>query len=239
MIVLELKKEKRTGLVAILFITGIVGALYVLLNYKIRGNTLLSMPLDPMDVLLTQLYGMIMVINMFAIVIATSIAYNMEFSGLAIKKMYVLPISMWKVFIAKFLIITSTFFVAIVIQNSALMWIGISELGSDKFDMGVFLMFVLYSYITSLPVISFMLMTSSVFESIWVTIGIGVAGFLSAVALQGSEAKSVLCHPFIVMFKPAIAMTAKSDLVVIAIAILENIVFFVIGIVIAEYKKSD
>lgn len=239
MIALELKKEKRTGLVAILFITGIVGALYVLLNYKIRGNTLLSMPLDPMDVLLTQLYGMIMVINMFAIVIATSIAYNMEFSGLAIKKMYVLPISMWKVFVAKFLIITSTFFVAVVIQNSALMWIGISKLGSDKFDMGVFLMFVLYSYITSLPVISFMLMIASLFENLWVTIGIGVAGFLSAVALQADNAKYFLTHPFIVMFKPAVAMTAKSDLVVILTAIVETIVFFAIGIVISENKKTD
>lgn len=239
MIALELKKEKRTGLVAILFITGIVGALYVLLNYKIRGNTLLNMPLDPMDVLLTQLYGMIMVINMFAIVIATSIAYNMEFSGFAIKKMYVLPISMWKVFVAKFLIITSTFFVAVVIQNSALMWIGISKLGSDKFDMGVLLMFVLYSYITSLPVISFMLMIASLFENLWVTIGIGVAGFLSAVALQADNAKYFLTHPFIVMFKPAVAMTAKSDLVVILTAIVETIVFFAIGIVISENKKTD
>ena len=34
-------------------------------------------------------------------------------------------------------------------------------------------------------------------------------------------------------------MTAKSDLVVIAIVILETLVFFVIGIVIAENKKSD
>ena len=239
MIALELKKEKRTGLVAILFLTGIIGALYVFLNYKIRGNTLLNMPLDPMDVLLTQLYGMIMVLNMFAIVIATSIAYNMEFSGFAIKKMYVLPISMWKVFVAKFLIITSVFFIAIVIQNAALMWIGISKLGSDKFDMGVFLMFVLYSYITSLPVISFMLMIASLFENLWVTIGIGVAGFLSAVALQGDNAKYVLSHPFIVMFKPAIAMTAKSDLAVMLIAIFETIVFFAIGVVIAENKKSE
>ncbi|MBP5597094.1 MAG: ABC transporter permease [Pseudobutyrivibrio sp.] len=239
MIALELKKEKRTGLVAILFLTGIIGALYVFLNYKIRGNTLLNMPLDPMDVLLTQLYGMIMVLNMFAIVIATSIAYNMEFSGFAIKKMYVLPISMWKVFVAKFLIITSVFFIAIVIQNAALMCIGISKLGSDKFDMGVFLMFVLYSYITSLPVISFMLMIASLFENLWVTIGIGVAGFLSAVALQSDHAIYILSHPFIVMFKPAVAMTAKSDLAVALIAIFETVVFFVIGIVIAENKKSD
>ena len=84
-----------------------------------------------------------------------------------------------------------------------------------------------------------MLMIASLFENLWVTIGIGVAGFLSAVALQGDNAKYVLSHPFIVMFKPAIAMTAKSDLAVMLIAIFETIVFFAIGVVIAENKKSE
>ncbi len=239
MIALELKKEKRTGLITILFVTGILGALYVLLNYKIRGNTLLNMPLDPMDVLLTQLYGMIMVLNMFAIVIATSIAYNMEFSGFAIKKMYVLPISMWKIYVSKFLIIISAFLVAVVIQNTALLWIGVNKLEANSFDNGVFFMFVLYSYITSLPVVSFMLMISSVFENLWVTIGIGVAGFLSAVALQSESLNFLMIHPFIVMFKPAVAMTAKMDVDVALLAVIETMVFFSIGIVISGNKKID
>ena len=34
-----------------------------------------------MDVLLTQLYGMIMVLNMFGIVVAACMVYNMEFKG--------------------------------------------------------------------------------------------------------------------------------------------------------------
>ena len=36
-----------------------------------RKDTLLNLPLAPMDVLLTQLYGMIMVLNLFGIVVAT------------------------------------------------------------------------------------------------------------------------------------------------------------------------
>ena len=43
-----------------------------------------------MDVLLTQLYGMIMILNLFGIVVASCMVYNMEFKGSAIKKMYML-----------------------------------------------------------------------------------------------------------------------------------------------------
>ena len=58
-----------------------------------RKDTLLNLPLAPMDVLLTQLYGMIMVLNLFGIVVATCMIYNMEFKGSAVKKMYMLPVS--------------------------------------------------------------------------------------------------------------------------------------------------
>ena len=59
-----------------------------------------------MDVLLTQLYGMIMVLNMFGIVVAACMVYNMEFKGTAIKKMYMLPISVPKMYLCKFFILT-------------------------------------------------------------------------------------------------------------------------------------
>lgn len=64
----ELKKEKRTGSIPVLLIAGILGAGYAFLNFLFRRDTLLSLPLAPMDVLLTQLYGVIMILNMFSIV---------------------------------------------------------------------------------------------------------------------------------------------------------------------------
>ena len=36
-----------------------------------------------------------------------------------------------------------------------------------------------YSFLTSMPVLSFMLLISARFENMWVPLGIGVAGFLS------------------------------------------------------------
>ena len=59
----ELKKEKRTGVILLMPAVGILGAAYAFLNFMVRKETLLHLPLAPMDVLLTQLYGMIMKIG--------------------------------------------------------------------------------------------------------------------------------------------------------------------------------
>ena len=83
---IELKKCKRTGILEVLPIIGLLGALYAFANFIVRKDVLLNLPLPPMDVLLTQLYGMIMILNMFGIIVATTLTYNIEFQGNAIKK---------------------------------------------------------------------------------------------------------------------------------------------------------
>ena len=84
--IIELRKEKRTGIIPFMLVVGILGAAYAFVFFLVRKDTLLNLPLAPMDVLLTQLYGMIMVLNMFGIIIAACIIYNMEFKGSAVKK---------------------------------------------------------------------------------------------------------------------------------------------------------
>ena len=116
----ELKKEKRTGVILLMPAVGILGAAYAFLNFMVRKETLLHLPLAPMDVLLTQLYGMIMILNMFGIIAAACIIYHIEFSGNAVKKMYLLPVSVSSVYFCKFLILTIMLFAAVGLQNLAL-----------------------------------------------------------------------------------------------------------------------
>ena len=54
--------------------------------------------------------------------------YNMEFKGSAVKKMYMLPVSVPAMYLCKFLILTVMFLVAIVLQNLALAQIGMTDL---------------------------------------------------------------------------------------------------------------
>lgn len=227
---IELRKEKRTGVIPVLLAVGVLGAAYAFVNFIVRKDTLLNLPLAPMDVLLTQLYGMIMILNMFGIVVAACMIYNMEFKGNAVKKMYMLPMSVPGMYFCKFLILSTMLFVAVALQNTALMRIGMTDLPQGTFEMGTLIQFAGYSFITSMPVLSFMVLISSRFENMWVPLGVGVAGFLSGMALANSSLSLLMIHPFVIMLKPAVAMSAQPDRTVIIAAFIETLVFLGAGL---------
>lgn len=227
---IELRKEKRTGVIPVLLAVGVLGAAYAFVNFIVRKDTLLNLPLAPMDVLLTQLYGMIMILNMFGIVVAACMIYNMEFKGNAVKKMYMLPMSVPGMYFCKFLILSTMLFVVVALQNTALMRIGMTDLPQGTFEMGTLIQFAGYSFITSMPVLSFMVLISSRFENMWVPLGVGVAGFLSGMALANSSLSLLMIHPFVIMLKPAVAMSAQPDRTVIIAAFIETLVFLGAGL---------
>lgn len=236
---IELRKEKRTGVILVLLAVGVLGAAYAFANFLVRKDTLLNLPLPPMVVLLTQLYGMIMILNLFGIIVTACMIYNMEFKGNAVKKMYMLPMSVPGMYFCKFLILTVMLLVAVALQNLALMQIGIANLPQGTFDMGTLITFAGYSFITSMPVLSFMLLVSSRFENMWVPLGIGVAGFLSGMALVTSDIGLLLIHPFIVMLKPAVAISAQPDITVVIVSIVETLIFLGAGLWIAKNLRYE
>ena len=238
-LVIELRKEKRTGVIPVLLAVGILGAAYAFVNFLVRKDTLLGLPLAPMDVLLTQLYGMIMILNLFGIVVAACMVFHLEFKGSAIKKMYMLPMSVPGMYLCKFLILTVMLFVAVALENLALMKIGQNCLPQGTFEMGTLIRFTAYSFLTSMPVLSFMVLISSRFENMWVPLGVGVAGFLSGMALAPSAAAVLMVHPFIVMFKPAVAMSAQPDMLVVMFAQVETLLFLGLGLWMAKNLRYE
>lgn len=236
---IELQKERRTGVIPVLVAVGVLGAAYTFVNFIVRKDTLLNLPLPPMDILLTQLYGMIMILNMFGIVVSACMIYNMEFKGSAIKKMYMLPISVPQMYMCKFLLLTVFFIIAVVLQNLALIKIGMSDLPQGTFEIVALVKFAGYSFITSMPVLSFMILISSHFENMWVPLGIGVAGFLSGMALANSHLNLLLLHPFVVMLRPAVAMNAQPDIAVVVVAFTETLFFLGIGMWLAKNLRYE
>ena len=236
---IELQKEKRTGVIPVLLAVGVLGAAYAFANFLVRKDTLLNLPLAPMDVLLTQLYGVIMILNLFGIVVATCMIYNMEFKGSAIKKMYMLPMSVPAMYLCKFLILTVMFLAAIVLQNLALVQIGVTDLPEGAFEMETLVRFAGYSFLTSMPVLSFMLLISSRFENMWIPLGVGVAGFLSGMALANSTPAVLMIHPFVLMLKPAVAMSARPDMTVTVVSLAETILFLAIALWLAKSKRYE
>ncbi len=236
---IELRKQKRTGAVLALPVVGILGAAYAFVNFRIRKEALLGLPMAPMDVLLTQLYGMILILNLFGIVAAACMVYNMEFQGGAIKKMYQLPVSVPGMYLCKTLILTVLLFTAVVLENLALLQIGIRELPLGAFEMGTLLRFAGYSFLTALPVLAFMLLAASRFENMWIPLGVGVAGFLSRMAFAPSASAALLAHPFVVMLKPAVAMNAAPEPLVVRLALAETFLFHAIGLWMAKNLRYE
>lgn len=238
-LVIELRKSKRTGVIPLMIAVGIVGAAYAFINFIVRKDTLLNLPLAPMDVLLTQLYGMIMVLNMFGLIVAVCIIYNMEFKGSAVKKMYMLPMNVPTMYLCKFLILTVLLLIAVCFQNLALAKIGVTDLPKGTFEAHTLISFAGYSFLTSMPVLSFMLLVSSRFENMWVPLGIGVAGFLSGMALASSNITLFMIHPFVVMLKPAVAMSAQPNIAVVIVSLIETILFLCVGLWAAKNLRYE
>lgn len=236
---IELRKEKRTGVIPVLLAVGVLGAAYAFVNFMVRKDTLLNLPLDPMDVLLTQLYGMIMILNLFGIVVAACMVYNMEFKGNAVKKMHMLPMSVPGMYLCKFLILTFMLLVAVALQNLALARIGMTDLPQGTFEMVTLVRFAAYSFISSMPVLSFMLLISSRFENMWIPLGIGVAGFLSGMALASSDLSLLMINPFVVMLKPAVAMSAQPDMIVIVVSLVETLLFLGVDLWMAKSLRYE
>ena len=236
---IELNKCKRTGIVPLMLAMGILGAAYAFANFAIRKNTLLSLPMAPMDILLTQVYGMIMVLNMFGIIVAACIMYAMEFRGGAVKKLHMLPVSMSYIYLCKFLILTALLLVAVCLQQGALAIIGASDLPQGTFDVPTLLVFAGYSFLTSMPVLSFMLFAASRFENMWVPLGIGVVGFLSGMALAPTGLALCMALPFVVMLQPAVAMSAAPTCEVVIPSLVETALFIWLGAWTAQHVHYE
>lgn len=119
------------------------------------------------------------------------------------------------------------------------MKIGMADLPQGEFSMGTLTAFAGYSFLTSMPVLSLMLLVSSRFENIWVPLGVGVAGFLSGMALGTSKVGLFLADPFVIMLKPAVSMSARSDFSVIMIAVAQTILFLGIGLWMAKNLRYE
>ena len=238
-LMIELRKEKRTGVIPALFAIGVLGAAYAFVNFMVRKETLLSLPLDPMDILLTQLYGMMMVINLFGVVVAACTIYNMEFKGNAVKKMYMLPVSVPSMYFSKFVIMTVMLLFAVALENAALARIGMVELPQGAFSMRAVVSFSLYSFITTMPTLSFMLLIASRFENMWIPLGVGVTGFLSGMALATADAALLMVHPFVVLLKPAVAMSAQPNVSVVVMSVVETVLFLSVGLWMAKRLQYE
>ena len=231
---IELKKTKRTGVIPIMLLVSLVGAFYTYAFIALQKETLLSLDLTFSEMLLTQASSFVMVINLFGIVLVTSIIYNMEYRGNAVKKMYMLPVKIHGIYLSKLAICVIALFICILIEYIALFMIGRFVFPLEILDISEFIIFAFYTFISSLPSLTFMLLIASRNENIWTVIGIGVVGFLSGMTMAMGNGIFFLLNPFVLILKPSISSVIEPQMLNLVISITESIIFTLGGVFLAE-----
>jgi len=150
-----------------------------------------------------------------------------------------LPVSVPSMYLSKFAILTVMFLFSVALENAALARIGMVELPHGAFSLRAVVSFSLYSFITTMPTLSFMLLVASRFQNMWIPLGVGVAGFLSGMALAPSDAALLMVHPFVVMLKPAVAMSAQPDVSVAVVSVVETVLFLGAGLWMAKKLRYE
>lgn len=236
LLVLEWKKEKRTGAFMGLVMAGCFGALYALANFTWRKTTLLGLDMEPMDILLTQSYGMMALFNAFGIIVSSCLVYHLEFQEHGLEKLWALALNMANVYFAKFLLLALALGLAIGLESLALLGIGLFVLPPHTFSLSMWFGFSLYMVVLALPALSLMVWIASLFETIWIPLGIGVAGFFSAMALaQGSNLW--LINPFLLLLKPALLLQGKISWTLCLIALFETLLFLGLGLYTSQRRR--
>lgn len=237
-LVVELKKQKRTGIMFIMLIVGLLGAAFVLFNFKLRKGVMLQSGLDPLDALFSYTYGVLGMLNLIAIVVTACMLYYIEYEGNAIKKMYMLPIDISKMYVNKFILLVIYLFVAIFIQYIAMIKVGVNSLPGD-YSVKQLIVLMLYTYITSLPVASFMLFIVSRLQSIWVSLGIGVVGFILGNLTITHKSKLLWVIPFDTIFRACGNRSAEVNGTLVCISIVVTLLFLVLGMYISKKKNYE
>ena len=231
---IELKKTKRTGVIPIMLLVSLVGAFYTYAFIALQKETLLSLDLTFSQMLLTQASSFVMVINLFQIVLVKSIIYNMDYRGNAVKKMYMLPVKIHGIYLSKLAICVIALFICILIEYIALFMIGRFVFPLEILDISEFIIFAFYTFISSLPSLTFMLLIASRNENIWTVIGIGVVGFLSGMTMAMGKGILFLLNPFVLILKPSISSVIEPQMLNLVISITESIIFTLGGVFLAE-----
>lgn len=236
---IEIKKLRRAGVLNTLIFAGIAGAFYAVLNWYLRKDYLLTADINPMTALLTQLYGVISLLNVFAIIVSASNIYSIEYKNNGLRKMKTLPIKSGNLFIQKLIILVGTLSLAYLIEFTSLAILGGKYLPNDTFDLFVLLQFACYTFLIILPCLVFMLIVSLLSSNTWITVGIGVVGFFSGMSMVGLENTISILNPFVLVLKPAINLTTGTDIMVILISIIEIFIFVIVGTFIANRKSEE
>lgn len=239
MFMLELKKLKRTFAAEMMILFGIFGDLLIILNFTLRHKTLLSNNASPMKNLILQNWGIISTLNIMALIAGACILYNIEYSDNAMLKISALPIRMDNLFLAKTFVMILNYIIIIILESAAFAYCGMKYLPKNTFVLKELILFMMYAFLLSLPVLVFMLFVSSLCKNMWISAGIGMIGVMSTVIAAGLEKSVLNLLPFSIINQPVFYHAIKPDLKLSLFASGETFLFLIVQMIVSKIRREN
>lgn len=234
---LELKKSKRTGLIPVFLIGGLFSAAIPLLNMAFRSEVYVNLPDSPLQILLQANWQMMAMMNLLLIAAGACLLYFTEYADNAIQKMKSLPVKESTLYFGKVILLTSLYAVLLVLEAVALIvstsqWFGLNdgfwiELGKN---FGFF-------FLLGLPSILLALMIASLFQNIWVSLGLNVVAVFLATMLS-SQSFVLSLFPFALPLQTLGGVEVNQLSLYIGVALIEVAVIAVAEWIFLRIRRS-
>ena len=139
-------------------------------------------------------------------------------------------------FLSKALYLSLVYGVMVLLQGTALLGAGKRLLAETKGLFDVTVCYSLQGFVLGLPIISFMLVVSALFENLWVPLGVGVFGYLSGSVLPNTVPVLLLIHPFY-LYTRLFTCDGCWMMKELGVAAGAAVVFLLIGCILSQEKK--
>lgn len=227
MLSVELKKNKRSGLIWSFLGGAILAGLIPVLNMAFRSEVYTGTEGDPLQILLNANWQMMAMLNTLLIVVSACLSYYVESADNALQKMLALPIKEESMFFAKFLLLSMFFIGVFVIEVAALAFSSVYWFsGYPDLTMEIFKNLG-YIFLLSLPALVLSLMIASFFTNIWIALGIGIIGIFLATMLS-DQSVILTAFPFNLPFQTLHGTDSGAADTLMWIAIGETVVLLLI-----------
>lgn len=233
---LECRKVKRTALLPALLLGGVLSAAFPVVLLLVREDAYIHLPGKPLDILFSAGWPTMTLINVFLIVLGACILYHVEFSGHAIQRMDTLPLRPGGLIVGKFVLLSLSCVVVFALEGAALYFCAARWFRVAGGFLPTLTKAMAYSFLLTLPVVSVMLLISSLCQNMWVTLGIGVIGVFAAEILVNF--KDLRYFPFQMPYQVTAGGHVSPDATLSLVAAGETLLFLTAGIVLTKVRRN-
>lgn len=233
----ECQKIKRTGFLPLFVFGGLFASLVPLLNTALRTEVFIHAKSDPLNVLFDANWQMIALINVLLLTAGACLMYHIEYARRCMEKMRALPIKESAIFSEKCVFLAITLLGVLALESVSLGFCVKHWFSSNETTVIILLKYLGCLFLLMLPAVLLALLIASLWENMWVSLGVGVIGIFVATMLPMEPSSFLSLFPFALPFQTPFAMINYKTKFISAV-IIESLVIIGAEIIFLNVRRK-